>query len=194
MNKKMKPSSVATASAAQIIAALRALHTQKQDPRALPDAFYAEVKSGPSWGQGGRPLYIFDAIAIARSWAKPCIYGYEIKINRSDFNRGKKKALREYTKYCHKFSFVCPPGVITLEDLKEHGDVGLIYYSAEHDVLYVKRRAMRRDLDLRSREVTGMLMYLAMYRGEGEGESDKRGGKSCGVRGDGDEGDGGGLP
>ena len=189
MTKKIKPT------AASITAALHKLHTQKQDPRAIPDAFYSEVKSGPSWGQGGRPLYIFDAIAIARSWSRPCIYGYEIKVSRSDFNRGKKKALLEYTKYCHKFSFVCPPGVITIEDLKGYGDVGLIYFSAEHGVLYVKRRAMRRELDLRSREVAGMLMYLAMYRGGGEGESDKSCGEGCGDGGgDGDEGDGGGLP
>jgi len=48
------------------------------------------------------------------------------------------------------------------------GDVGLIYYSAEHDTLFTKRRAMYREIDLRSPEVVGMLYYLAMYRACGE--------------------------
>ncbi len=156
------------ATATQILRQLKKMHTEKtvnhKRTNFIPDAFYAEVKSGPSWGQDGRRLFILDAVAIARSWSKPCIYGYEIKVSRSDFNRGKDKALREYTKYCHKFSFVCPPGVIEVDDLP--GDVGLLYYSAEHDVLFEKRRAMYRKIDLRSPEVVGMLMYLAMYRGE----------------------------
>lgn len=39
-----------------------------------------------------------------------------------------------------------------------------MYYSPEHDTLFTKRRAMYREIDLRSPEVVGMLMYLAMYR------------------------------
>ncbi len=158
--------------AAQILAQLEKKHTQKPcsdiHHPALQDAFYSEVKNGPSWGQKGSKLLILDAVAIKRSWSKPCITGYEIKVSRSDFLRGKETALKQYTKYCHEFYFVCPPGVVTLEDLAgpegKHGDIGLIYYSPEHDTLYTKRRAMYRKIDLRSPEVVGMLFYLAMYR------------------------------
>lgn len=146
--------------ASQILTQLSLLHTQKTPN---PDVFYSEVKSGPSWGQAGRKLFILDAVAIARSWTKQCIYGYEIKVSRSDFLRGKDTALKQYTKYCHKFSFVCPPNVISVDELP--GDVGLIYYSVDHDTLFVKRRAMYRQIDMRSAEVVGMLLYVAMYRG-----------------------------
>jgi len=150
--------------AAQILEHLQKLHVGATPPW----VFYSEVKSGPSWGQktpwGTRneDLYIMDAVAIKKSWSRPCIEGYEIKVSRSDFLRDKK--WQNYQAYCHKFSFVCPPGIVTLDDLKEHGDVGLLYYSPEHDTLFTKRRAMYRKIDMRSAEVAGMLMYLVMYR------------------------------
>lgn len=157
---KPNPANKLKVTAAQILRHIEKLYAKELPPW----AFYPEVKNGPSWGQKGSKLYIMDAIAIKQSWNRPCITGYEIKISRSDFLRGRETALKEYTKYCHKFSFACPPGVVTLEDLKEHGDVGLLYYSLEHDTLFTKRRAMYRKIDLRSPEVVGMLMYLAMYR------------------------------
>ncbi len=158
--------------ASQILKKLEVLHAEKTDPRNLPDSFYSEVKSGPSWGQGGKKLFILDAVAIKKTWTKPCIYGYEIKISRSDFFRGRDTALKQYTKFCHKFSFVCPSGVIKIDELP--GDVGLIYYSPEHDVLFEKRRAMYREINLRSPEVVSMLLYLAMYRcGDSWGRDEK---------------------
>jgi len=149
-----------TVTAGQILSKLEKMHTQKPDHRALPDAFYTEVKTGRT-----RPGYLrLDAVAIKQSWAKPCITGYEIKVSRSDFLRDKK--WQNYQKYCHEFYFVSPPGIVKVEDLDKLGcgDVGLIYYSPEHDCLFTKRRAMYREIDLRSPEVVGMLMYLAMYR------------------------------
>ena len=153
---------MAKVTAAQILQKLETLHTQKADPHQLPDAFYAEVKTGRS-----RPGHLrFDAIAIKQSWARPCITGYEIKVSRSDFLRDKK--WQNYQKYCHEFYFVSPPGIVKVKDLDELGcgDVGLIYYSSDHDTLFTKRRAMYRKIDLRSPEVVSMLLYLAMYRAE----------------------------
>ena len=156
-----------TVTAGQILSKLKKMHTQKDDPRALQDAFYTEVKTGRT--QLG---YLrLDAIAIKKSWVKPCIIGYEVKVKRSDFLRDKK--WQNYQKYCHEFWFVCPPGVVTLEDLAavNCGDVGLLYYSPEHDTLFTKRRAMYRKIDLRSREVVEMLYYLAVYRADGADNS-----------------------
>ncbi len=153
-----------TVTAGQILSKLKKMHTQKPDPYTLPDAFYSEVKTGRT-----RPGYLrLDAVAIKKSWAKPCIIGYEIKVKRSDFLRDKK--WQNYQKYCHEFWFVSPPGIVKVEDLDAVGcgDVGLIYYSAEHDTLFTKRRALYRKIDLRSPEVVGMLYYLAMYRACGE--------------------------
>ena len=164
MSKKIMPDKV---TASKILKCLEIKHTQKPNPHpgyrehpGLQDAFYAEVKTGRT-----QPGHLrLDAIAIKRSWTRPCITGYEIKISRSDFLRDKK--WRNYQKYCHEFYFVCPvsrPGIITLNELP--GDVGLIYYSPEHDTLFTKRRAMYRELNMCSREVVGMIYYLAMYRG-----------------------------
>ena len=153
-----------TVTAAQILAHLEKKHTQKPcsdiHHPSLQDAFYAEVKSGRT-----RPGYLrFDAVAIKKSWSKPLITGYEIKVSRFDFLRDKKWP--GYQAYCHEFYFVSPPGVVTLDDLPspEHGHVGLIYYSPEHDTLFTKRRAMYRKIDLRSQEVVNMLYYLCLYR------------------------------
>lgn len=148
--------------AAQILQHLSRLHEDQKPPW----VFYSEVKNGPSWGQKGplgqksSKLYIMDAVAIKKSWSSPCIEGFEIKVNRSDFTQDKK--WQNYQAYCHKFSFVCPVGLIKLDELP--GDVGLLYYNPEHDCLFTKRRAMYRKIDLRSPEVVGMLMYLTMYR------------------------------
>ena len=157
-----------TVTADQILKQIREKHLNADVT--LPHAFYSEVKTGPSWGQGGRKLYIMDAVAIEKSWAKPCIHGYEIKISRSDFTRDKK--WQNYQKYCHKFSFACPAGLIRPDELP--GDVGLLYYSAEHDTLFTKRRAMYRKIDLRSREVVEMLLYLAMYRADNSSSTVKK--------------------
>lgn len=144
--------------AAQISAQLAKLHQDQQTPW----AYYSEVKSGPSWGQGGRKLYILDAVAIRKSWSNPLIVGFEIKTSRADFLKDKK--WHNYRAYCHKLSFVCPTGIITLDDLRGYEDTGLIYYSPEHNTLFTKRRAMRREIDMRSAEVTSMLYYLCLYR------------------------------
>ena len=161
---------MAVVTAAQILKKLESLHTDKPvlrpgrpgSPTPLPDAFYSEVKTGRSL-----PGYLrFDAVAIKQSWKRPLIIGYEIKVSRNDFLRDKK--WRNYQKYCHEFWFACPVvgndgnHVIKLDELP--GDVGLIYYSPEHDTLFTKRRAMYRKIDLRSAEVVGMLYYLTMYR------------------------------
>lgn len=157
--------------ASQILAQLEKLHTEKPDIKrgypyknlpATQDSFYAEVKTGKS-----RPGHFrLDAVAFRKSWLNPCITGYEIKISRADFLRDNK--WQNYQKYCHEFWFVCPVvgvdgnPVINVDELP--GDVGLIYYSVEHDSLFVKRRAMRREIDMRSAEVVGMLYYIALYR------------------------------
>lgn len=154
--------------ASQILQHLKKLHTQKTNYNpgkphpSLQDTFYSEVKTGKSCPGHFR----LDAVAIKKTWYKPLITGYEIKISRSDFLKDHK--WQNYQKYCHEFWFACPVvgvdgnPVIRVDELP--GDVGLMYYLVEHDILFVKRRAMYRAIDLRSKEVVDMLYYLAMYR------------------------------
>lgn len=44
--------------------------------------FMTEVKNGPTGVQDGALLQ-FDGVAIYKSWTRPCIRGYEIKVSRS---------------------------------------------------------------------------------------------------------------
>jgi hypothetical protein len=118
------------------------------------DAFYLEVKNGPTWSSHN--LLRLDAVAFKKSWTKPCITGYEVKISRQDFLRDEKWP--GYRQYCHRFYFACPMNLVKLEELPE--DVGLIYYNPEKDCIFTKRKALFRDIEI-SWE---MLYYLIISR------------------------------
>ncbi len=116
------------------------------------DSFFTEVKNGPT--HVTHELLIMDAVAFKKSWANPCIMGYEIKVSRNDFLGDDK--WRGYLPYCNEFSFVCPKGMIELNEIPD--DVGLIYYNPDKETLYTRRRAAYKDIET----PVGMLMYLIM--------------------------------
>ncbi|WP_238649740.1 hypothetical protein [Paenibacillus piscarius] len=118
------------------------------------DFFMTEVKDGPT--QSVRHHLKLDALAIRKSWSKPLLSGYEIKVSRSDFLRDDK--WMGYLPLCHEFSFVCPAGLIKPEELPEQ--VGLIYYNPEKETLLTKRKAVYRLVDIPA----NMLMYIIMNR------------------------------
>ena len=70
------------------------------DVRHGRDVFVPECKGGPTWGGGHRRL---DAWAMRRSYTKPCVWGYEIKISRSDFFADEKWP--GYLPFCNQFYF-----------------------------------------------------------------------------------------
>ena len=146
-----------------ILRQLQKRHLEKK----LPDAFFAEVKNGPTWTSNN--LLKLDAVAIKKSWSSPLITGYEVKVSRGDFVRDEK--WHGYLRYCHQFYFVCPVGLIKPEELPP--EVGLIYYNAEKDCLNSKRKALHRQIEM-SWE---MLYYLAISRTDSDRHpffSDKR--------------------
>ncbi|ALS27170.1 hypothetical protein IJ21_17690 [Paenibacillus sp. 32O-W] len=122
------------------------------------DFFLTEVKTGPT--HYGADLHILDAIAIRKSWANPCVTGYEIKVDRSDFSRDEK--WMAYLQYCHQFAFVCPTGLIQPEELPE--EVGLVYYKPETGSLVTKRKPVYRRVTIPS----NVLMYIIMSRLDNE--------------------------
>lgn len=122
------------------------------------DFFMTEVKNGPSGWSGSNVR--MDAVAIAKSWTKPCIYGYEIKVNRQDFMNDKKWPI--YKEQTHSFSFVCPKGLISPDEVGE--DVGLIYYNEQSGSLYTRKKAKYRECEMSA----GMLMYIIMNRLESD--------------------------
>jgi hypothetical protein len=116
--------------------------------------FLTEVKTGAT--HTNKELLIFDALAIKKSWANPCITGYEVKVNRSDFTRDNKWP--GYMVYCNQFSFVCPTGMIATDELP--ADVGLIYYNPDKDSMTTKRKAVFRNIPIPE----SLLYYIVMNR------------------------------
>lgn len=107
------------------------------------DVYVDECKDGPTQGVGVRHLRL-DAWAMARSWANPTTWGYEIKVSRSDFLGDDK--WQSYLKYCSDFYFVCPSGLIQPNELP--GEVGLLWASKTGTRLYSKKKAVRRDVEI----------------------------------------------
>lgn len=123
------------------------------------DFFLTEVKNGPSYVPKGE-LAIMDGLAIKKSWSKPCLTGYEIKVSRSDFMSDEKWPI--YKELCHRFYFVCPRDLIQPDELPE--DVGLIWYNPEKKSLYTRKKAMFRDIEMSA----NMFYYIIMSRLENQ--------------------------
>jgi len=121
------------------------------------DLFFEECKNGPT----GTGTLIFDALAIAKSWAHPNIIGYEVKVSRGDFHRDNKYS--QYRKYVNEFYFVVPTGLIERAEVEDN--IGLIYYNPKTMQLTTKRKAI---YDSTIQPDTEMLMYILMNRGYGD--------------------------
>ena len=116
---------------------LRALSRAYNSDKVL---FLSEVKTGPTWFADG--LQRMDAITIKKSWTKPCITGYEIKVSRSDFMSDEKWP--GYLDYCHRLYFACPRGMIQPEELSP--EVGLVWVNEKGGVR-VRKRALFRNIE-----------------------------------------------
>ncbi len=121
--------------------------------------FLTEVKNGPTGVARGQ-LLIFDAIAIYKSWSRPQIRGYEIKVSRSDFLRDAKYT--QYLPYCHEFYFVTPTGLVQRQEVEEN--IGLIWYNPEKESFTTKKKAVYRDIEISA----NMLLYIIMNRLDNE--------------------------
>lgn len=134
--------------ARDVVEALRKHHTQ--------DVFFSEVKTGATWGAIPGGLQRLDGIAMKKSWAHPCITGYEVKVARNDFLRDEKWP--QYRDVCHRLYFACPKGLIKPEELAD--DVGLIYINPETKAVTTRKAARYRDIEL----PTDLLYYLIICR------------------------------
>jgi hypothetical protein len=117
--------------------------------------FITECKNGPTGVARGQ-LLLFDAIAIYKSWSRPQIRGYEIKVSRSDFLRDAKYT--QYLPYCHEFYFVTPTGLVQRQEVEEN--IGLIWYNPKTGALTTKKKAVYRDIEINA----NMLLYIIMNR------------------------------
>lgn len=120
------------------------------------DFFVTECKTDSTYFPGPQGLLIFDGLAITRSYTKPCITGYEIKVSRSDYFRDNKYHL--YLQYCNEFYFVVPTGLLKKEEIPD--DMGLIYYYPDTGKLLKKKRALHRQIE----EPVGLYKYIIYSR------------------------------
>jgi hypothetical protein len=135
----------ATITASDIVRRLADRHTK--------DVFVPECKDGPTWaGKHSR----LDAWAMKRSWSTPCVWGYEVKVSRSDFLQDEKWP--SYLTCCNQFYFVCPDGLIKPTEIP--GNIGLIYASASAKRLRVLRKAEHREAKIPE----SLFIYLLMCR------------------------------
>lgn len=131
--------------------ALRDMHNNRNT------YFLTECKTCSTYFPDPQGLLIFDGLAITKSYTKPCIVGYEIKVSRSDFLGDAKWHL--YLQYCNEFFFVVPKGLIRKEELPD--GVGLIYYDPEaKTVLHTVKKALYRAID----DPVGVYKYIIYSR------------------------------
>lgn len=119
--------------------------------------FITECKTCSTYFPDPQGLLIFDGLAITKSYTKPCIVGYEIKVSRSDFLGDNKWHL--YLQYCNEFFFVVPKGLVSKDELPE--GVGLIYYDpdAKQELRTVKKAQYRKI-----EEPVGVYKYIIYSR------------------------------
>lgn len=118
------------------------------------DVFVPECKTGSSQFDSSCPR--LDAWAMKKSWLHPCAIGYEIKVSRNDFLKDEKWV--QYLEFCNQFYFVCPTGLIAVEEVPEQA--GLLWVAKTGTRLYTKRKAPHREVEVPA----SLYEYLLMAR------------------------------
>ena len=121
-----------------------------------PSYFITECKTCSTYFPDPQGLLKFDGLAITKSYTKPNIIGYEIKVSRNDFLQDNKWHL--YLQYCNEFYFVVPKGLVKKEELPDH--VGLIYFNPDTKGLRTVKKALYRQIE----EPVGVYKYIIFSR------------------------------
>lgn len=120
------------------------------------DFFITECKNGGTFTPNKEGLYIFDSVAIKKSWTKPKITIYEVKVDRGDFLRDIKYHC--YLPYCHELYLVTPKDLIKKEEIPT--EIGLKYYYPESGAIKTVKNAIYRNIEVNA----NMLMYVIMNK------------------------------
>lgn len=119
------------------------------------DIFFSEVKDGPTWGSAPMRL---DALAIRKSWSPVSLFGYEVKVSRSDWLGDRK--WEAYRDLAHYFTIVAGPDVVKPEEVP--AGVGLLVVASTGTSLRTVLKCARRDIE----PPWPLLLYLLMSRTE----------------------------
>lgn len=129
--------------------------TELLGQRHKDDLFVSQCKNGESYG---RKLLKLDGWALVRTWSPVTTIGYEIKVDRRDFEKDQKWP--GYVPYVHRFYFVCPPGLIKAHELPK--GIGLVWTTMAGDKLLTKVRAAPQEPD--PVKMTSLMLYVLMSR------------------------------
>lgn len=140
---------------------------QLLERRHSDDLFIPECKDGPTHGGGHARL---DAWAMAKSWTRPSITGYEVKISRGDFLQDNKWP--SYLPMCNQLFFVCPTGLIQPPEVPDH--VGLLWASKTGGKLYTKKKATYREIPFPEDTIRYVLMARVRVTREYDPTGDRR--------------------
>lgn len=134
----------------------------KHQKRRVPAVCVPECKTGSSWS-AGKPMQSMDLWVMEKSWAKPRIIVYEIKVSRKDFVSDTKWP--GYLAYGNEFYFVAPPGLIDKEELPE--EAGLMVCSKNATRLYTKKKSPYRRTEVPDSVFRYVLMWRAKINEKG---------------------------
>lgn len=112
------------------------------------DTFVNDCKTGDM----GHP--ILDAWVMKKSWSHPLYLGYEIKVSKQNFRNDCK--WMNYLPYCNQLYFITPQGLIDKTEVPEV--CGLIYISKNGRMLYTKKHAQYRKIDIPDTIFRALLM------------------------------------
>lgn len=120
------------------------------------DVCVPECKNGQSFVKEGT-MKKFDLWTMKRSYSKPMVCIYEIKVNRQDFLRDDK--WQTYLPYCNNFYFVALAGIIDPAEVP--ADSGLLLSSKNGTRLFCKKKAPHRtDVEIPK----SLFEYIVMTR------------------------------
>lgn len=151
--------------AEQVVQALARKHSK--------DVFVPECKNGATWNTQHRRM---DAWVMPRSWAKPWVTAYEVKVTRADWHQDDKWPA--YLPLCNIFYFACPWGL--LDPAEMPAEVGLRWVTSTGNRVITKKRApLRQDVVIPEEVWRYILMFRAQivpdwYRGPEPGSEDNR--------------------
>jgi len=131
------------------------------------DLLVGECPTGTAYAHGYGQL---DAWAMKRSWTDPRVWGYEIKVTRSDFIRDAK--WRKYLDYCTEFFFVTAPGICDPTEIPP--EAGLLVAAKTGTRLFTKKHAPARapDKDALFDVLKSLLINRAVMRESRGGDPD----------------------
>lgn len=119
------------------------------------DVFIPQCKNGETWG--AEQLLKLDAWVLLRTYSPLTTIGYEIKVDRNDFENDRKWT--GYYELCHLFYFVCPAGLIRKTELPDN--VGLMWVS-QSGKFHIVKRATRHEPN--TSELNKLLIQVVMAR------------------------------